>query len=93
MVKFGRVDENSLVKGSLQPLAEVVTENEDVRIQHHCCFEMLKHFKRAVTIRVIREGQNVILTLVPRKNWGGRGMLGCVCRGIHCAFCLIDRLF
>lgn len=36
VVKFGRVDEKLLVTGSLQPLAEVVAENEDVRYTTSC---------------------------------------------------------
>ncbi|KAF8158132.1 hypothetical protein B0H34DRAFT_656385 [Crassisporium funariophilum] len=60
VVKFGKLDEKSF-KGSLQPLSEIVAENED----------------RAITIRVLRSEQTMFLTLTPRKNWGGRGMLGC----------------
>jgi len=30
IVKFGRLDQSSFGSGSLQPLADVVTENEDV---------------------------------------------------------------
>jgi len=61
VVKFGRLDQNSFKSGSLQPLADLVAENED----------------RAIGIRVFRGDQTVLLTLTPRKNWGGRGMLGC----------------
>ncbi|KAF5369467.1 hypothetical protein D9758_002734 [Tetrapyrgos nigripes] len=61
VVKFGPLIHQSFSSSSLQPLAEVVADNED----------------RNISIRVLREGQTVILTLTPRKGWGGRGMLGC----------------
>lgn len=37
---------------------------------------MIDLFQRAITIRIIRSEQNMFVTLTPRKNWGGRGMLG-----------------
>ncbi|KJA16473.1 hypothetical protein HYPSUDRAFT_71316 [Hypholoma sublateritium FD-334 SS-4] len=61
IVKFGRLDQSSFKAGSLQPVAELVAENEN----------------RAITIRIIRSDQTIFVTLTPRKNWGGRGMLGC----------------
>ncbi|KAF8903127.1 hypothetical protein CPB84DRAFT_1774924 [Gymnopilus junonius] len=57
VVKFGQLDSNAFKSGSLQPLAELVAENEN----------------RAIPIRVLRADQTVLLTLTPRKNWGGRG--------------------
>jgi len=61
VVKFGQLDENSFKSNSLQPLANLVAENEN----------------RSISIRVIRSDKTVFLTLTPRKDWGGRGMLGC----------------
>ncbi|KAF4617731.1 hypothetical protein D9613_006124 [Agrocybe pediades] len=61
LVKFGRLDQNSIKNGSLQPLAEIVAENEG----------------RVIPIRVLRDDKIEFLSLTPRKNWGGRGMLGC----------------
>jgi len=62
VVKFGRLNETSFQSKSLQPLADLVAENEN----------------RSISIRVIRSDEIVFLTLTPRKNWGGRGMLGCL---------------
>ncbi|KAF9483463.1 hypothetical protein BDN70DRAFT_873744 [Pholiota conissans] len=61
VVKFGRLDQSSFKSGSLQPLADLVAEHEN----------------RAIIIRIIRSGKSMLVTLIPRKNWGGRGMLGC----------------
>jgi 26S proteasome non-ATPase regulatory subunit 9 len=61
IVKFGQLDESSFKSNSLQPLADLVSENE----------------QRSISIRVIRSDKTVFLTLTPRKDWGGRGMLGC----------------
>ncbi|KAF8798959.1 hypothetical protein BYT27DRAFT_7246389 [Phlegmacium glaucopus] len=61
VVKFGQLDESSFQLSSLQPLADLVAENEN----------------QSISIRVIRSDKTVFLTLTPRKNWGGRGMLGC----------------
>ncbi|PPR08163.1 hypothetical protein CVT24_012127 [Panaeolus cyanescens] len=61
VVKFGRLNERDFKTSGLQPLAELVAENED----------------RAIPLRILRSQEVVLLTLTPRKNWGGRGMLGC----------------
>ncbi|KDR82812.1 hypothetical protein GALMADRAFT_238374 [Galerina marginata CBS 339.88] len=61
VVKFGPLDQISFKWGSLQQLADVVKDNEN----------------RAIPIRVLRSEQTLLLTLTPRNNWGGRGMLGC----------------
>ncbi|TRM64051.1 hypothetical protein BD626DRAFT_568651 [Schizophyllum amplum] len=59
--KFGHLTHQSLTGGSLQPIAEVVNENED----------------RHVIVKVSRSGETIFANLYPRKGWGGRGMLGC----------------
>ncbi|KAG6881224.1 hypothetical protein C0993_002307, partial [Termitomyces sp. T159_Od127] len=59
ILKFGSLDHYAC-SSSLQPLAEVVSTNEN------------KH----IILKVLRSGQTVHLTLIPRNGWGGRGMLG-----------------
>ncbi|KAJ8080535.1 putative 26S proteasome regulatory subunit [Marasmius tenuissimus] len=61
VVKFGPLIHTSFTSNSLQPLVEVVSENEN----------------QSIPIKVLRDGTSVFLSLVPRKGWGGRGMLGC----------------
>lgn len=34
------------------------------------------HIQRAIPLRILRSDEAILLTLTPRKNWGGRGMLG-----------------
>ncbi|KAI5989087.1 hypothetical protein EDD15DRAFT_2389156 [Pisolithus albus] len=43
------------------PLAELVSVSEN----------------RELAVQVLREGETLDLKFVPRKGWGGRGMLGC----------------
>ncbi|KAF9013267.1 hypothetical protein BDQ17DRAFT_1270817 [Cyathus striatus] len=61
IVKFGSLVQESFSGSTLQPLAELVAENEN------------KH----IIIRALRDDQTVYHTLTPRKGWGGRGLLGC----------------
>ncbi|KAL0565877.1 putative 26S proteasome regulatory subunit [Marasmius crinis-equi] len=61
VVKFGHLIHTSFTSTSLQPLAEVVAANEN----------------QSISIKVLRDGNPVFLSFVPRKGWGGRGMLGC----------------
>jgi len=46
---------------SLRRLGEVVAQNEG----------------RELVVSVLRDDQQVQLRLVPRRDWGGRGLLGC----------------
>ncbi|EPQ54604.1 hypothetical protein GLOTRDRAFT_116453 [Gloeophyllum trabeum ATCC 11539] len=46
---------------SLQPLAELVSLNEN----------------RTIKVLILREAEQLTLDFTPRKGWGGRGMLGC----------------
>ncbi|KAF9533137.1 hypothetical protein CPB83DRAFT_845895 [Crepidotus variabilis] len=61
VVKFDNLDQNSFTSSSLQPLADLVSQKEN----------------SSIMIRVLRSDSLVFLKLTPRKNWGGRGMLGC----------------
>ncbi|KAH9479228.1 26S proteasome non-ATPase regulatory subunit 9 [Psilocybe cubensis] len=61
VLKFGGLDHNSFQSSSLQPIAELVAASEN----------------RAIRILVSRDNVTKALTLTPRKNWGGRGTLGC----------------
>ncbi|KAM6494332.1 hypothetical protein JOM56_010693 [Amanita muscaria] len=49
------------ITSSMQPVAELVAANENSH----------------VIIRVLRSGQTVYLTLIPKRGWGGRGLIGC----------------
>ncbi|GME23327.1 26s proteasome non-ATPAse regulatory subunit [Neofusicoccum parvum] len=62
ILKFG--DVNWMNHEKLSKLAETVAQNVE----------------RPIAIRVAREGESagqLDLQLTPRRNWGGRGMLGC----------------
>ncbi|KAL1736592.1 hypothetical protein EV714DRAFT_241962 [Schizophyllum commune] len=61
IVKFGHLTHKSLTGGSLQPIAELVNENEN----------------RHVVIKLLRSGETIFANLYPRQGWGGRGTLGC----------------
>ncbi|KAF2139962.1 uncharacterized protein K452DRAFT_231398 [Aplosporella prunicola CBS 121167] len=54
-------DVNWMNHEKLSKVAEAVSRNEG----------------RSISIRVSRAGDQVELQLTPRRNWGGRGMLGC----------------
>ncbi|KAG2010250.1 proteasome 26S subunit [Coprinopsis cinerea AmutBmut pab1-1] len=61
IVKFGGLTKRSFTTGSLQPLVQHVAANEN----------------RPISIEVLRSGEKKTLSLVPRKGWGGRGLIGC----------------
>ncbi|KAF9241122.1 hypothetical protein BU15DRAFT_45115 [Melanogaster broomeanus] len=61
ITKFGHLTKASFSAASLQPLAELVNNNENRELQ----------------VQVLREGQDLLVRFTPRKGWGGRGMLGC----------------
>lgn len=62
IVKFGHLTRSSFTAAALlQPLAELVSVSEN----------------RELAVQVFREGETLDLKFVPRKGWGGRGMLGC----------------
>ncbi|KAI6129993.1 hypothetical protein EV401DRAFT_1926230 [Pisolithus croceorrhizus] len=63
IVRFGHLTRSSFIAtASLQPLAELVSVSEN----------------RELAVQVLREGETLNLKFVPRKGWGGRGMLGYV---------------
>ncbi|OCH91211.1 hypothetical protein OBBRIDRAFT_792490 [Obba rivulosa] len=62
VLSFGVLTRSSFGSSSLQPLAEYVATQEN----------------REILVRVLRgANETVSLTFIPRRNWGGRGLLGC----------------
>ncbi|KAJ8483474.1 hypothetical protein ONZ51_g4671 [Trametes cubensis] len=62
ILSFGPLTKSSFASSSLQPLAEFVTAQEN----------------QEVVIEVLRaDDRRVRLTFIPRRGWGGRGLLGC----------------
>ncbi|KAF9221570.1 hypothetical protein BS17DRAFT_784972 [Gyrodon lividus] len=61
IIKFGHLTKASFSASSLQPLAELVNDNESCELH----------------LQILRDGQEMLLRFTPRKGWGGRGMLGC----------------
>ncbi|KAK6425567.1 putative 26S proteasome regulatory subunit [Oleoguttula sp. CCFEE 5521] len=82
---FARV--NSVVEGSPAATAGLRAEDRVVKFgnadwQNHerlgkVAREVQTNEGREVVVKVIREGRVVELKLVPRRDWGGRGLLGC----------------
>ncbi|KAI0087800.1 hypothetical protein BDY19DRAFT_953271 [Irpex rosettiformis] len=61
ILSFGSLTKSSFSSSSLTPLANLVNANEN----------------RELLVRVLRSGDQVVtLTFVPRKGWGGAGLLG-----------------
>lgn len=61
ILKFGSLARSSFTENSLQPLADLVSVNENRELQ----------------VVISRSEETMSLKLIPRKGWGGRGMLGC----------------
>lgn len=61
ILKFGSLARSSFTANSLQPLADLVSVNENRELQ----------------VIISRSEETMSLKLIPRKGWGGRGMLGC----------------
>ncbi|KAI0689054.1 hypothetical protein BC835DRAFT_1407940 [Cytidiella melzeri] len=62
ILSFGSLTKSSFSSNALTPLVNLVAANEN----------------RELAIRVLRPRDEVVtLTFVPRKGWGGRGLLGC----------------
>ncbi|EMD39847.1 hypothetical protein CERSUDRAFT_112114 [Gelatoporia subvermispora B] len=62
VLSFGALTRSSFGSSSLQPLAEYVATQEN----------------REVVVKVLRGANETLnLTFIPRRNWGGRGLLGC----------------
>ncbi|KAJ8596657.1 hypothetical protein M405DRAFT_757208 [Rhizopogon salebrosus TDB-379] len=61
ILKFGSLTRSSFTATSLQPLADLVSVNENREIQ----------------VIVSRSEEIITIKLIPRNGWGGRGMLGC----------------
>ncbi|CDO71418.1 hypothetical protein BN946_scf184909.g12 [Trametes cinnabarina] len=62
VLSFGPLTKSLFTGSSLQPLAELVAAQEN----------------QEVAVEVLRsEDRRVKLTFIPRRGWGGRGLLGC----------------
>ncbi|KAH7922944.1 hypothetical protein BV22DRAFT_1069561 [Leucogyrophana mollusca] len=61
IVKFGHLTQASFTTSSLQPLADLVSANENRELQ----------------VEVLRSDETITLKFTPRTGWGGRGLLGC----------------
>lgn len=82
ILKFGEV--NWMNHEKLSKLAETVAQNVEVSCygRKFCCISrrLTERMQRPISIRVARDGESsaqLDLQLTPRRNWGGRGMLGC----------------
>lgn len=84
VVRFGTANWTNHER--LSKVAAVVQESENVSFQlyliSHECFSNIG-VKRPVTVKVLRDvsssaaSQPVELRLIPKRDWGGRGLLGC----------------
>jgi 26S proteasome regulatory subunit N4 len=84
---FGHV--NEMNHDNLKKVAECVMGSEDVRTvtqEHmsasHDILAFTNHLQRPLVLKISRPtqlgpSQELQLTLVPSRNWGGRGLLGC----------------
>ncbi|KAH0832108.1 hypothetical protein J3R83DRAFT_13017 [Lanmaoa asiatica] len=61
IIKFGHLTTASFSASSLEPLADLVSHNENCELR----------------VQVLRDGRELSLQFTPRKGWGGRGLLGC----------------
>ena len=85
VVRFGLVNWTNHER--LGRVAQVVQQNENVRLQYETDIQSLKDanvtVQRAIVVKVLREApassrsQQLDLRLTPRRGWGGRGSLGC----------------
>ena len=81
ILSFGSLTKSSFSSNALTPLANLVAANENVSASWSQCAAMLycnSHaIQRELLVRVLRPGDQVVtLTFIPRKGWGGRGLLG-----------------
>lgn len=85
ITKFGWVDWTNHER--LSRVAEAVSQNEGVRRQYtgylqHCVHEAYS-IQIPITVKALRPNpsggpaETVQMQLTPRRNWGGRGLLGC----------------
>lgn len=88
VVKFGGANWTNHER--LAKVAQVVQQNENVCELGSCGNDtlswmeyLLTHSQQTILVRVLREpasntpSQDLELRLVPRRDWGGRGLLGC----------------
>jgi 26S proteasome regulatory subunit N4 len=64
---------------NLRKVAEVVQRNEGVRTlsPNRGCHLLTFLHQRPILVKVVRDSQELQLRVTPRRNWGGRGTLGC----------------
>jgi 26S proteasome regulatory subunit N4 len=74
IVQFGTA--NWLNHDNMRKVAEVVEHNEGVSLWSQT-MTFAKAQQRPVPVRVLRDGSIAQLQLTPRREWGGRGLLGC----------------
>ena len=78
---FGTV--NWMNHEKLGKVAEVVQRSEGVCLQQSIKISHLSFLQRSVPVKVVRmepstgTNEELNLQLTPRRNWGGRGLLGC----------------
>ena len=85
ITRFGNV--NWMNHEKLSKVAETVQRSEGVSrfLSHHVRTMTLKCSleQQAITVKVLRQGSSISeperlqFQLTPRRNWGGRGLLGC----------------
>lgn len=84
VTKFGTVNWTNHER--LSRVAQVVQQNENVRwrsVGRKTRCSEADHLQRTILVKVLREGpanaasQPLELHLTPRRDWGGRGLLGC----------------
>jgi 26S proteasome regulatory subunit N4 len=83
IVKFGNIKWTNHER--LTQVARVVQQNERVRLQHnhHLPYTMADYLQQIILVKVLREvsanaaSRPLDLRLVPRRGWGGNGLLGC----------------
>jgi 26S proteasome non-ATPase regulatory subunit 9 len=63
----------------LSKVAEIVAQSEGVRCPSACRESGRANvsIQRSIAVTILRGSASQQLTLTPRSNWGGRGMLGC----------------
>lgn len=79
ILKFG--DINSLNHEKLSKVAETVQRNQGVSLCSPLLLLELSLIwlciQRNLVVKVVRHTEELTLQLIPRSNWGGRGLLGC----------------
>ena len=76
MARFGAA--TWLNHEKLAKVAQIVSQSEGVSaFQSLMNMDCANELQRPIPVTITRGTQVLQLTLTPRSNWGGRGMLGC----------------